>query len=57
MPDKEEQTESQICIITERVTPLAVHKAAQELQQETLKWGLHTIAVRDFPSFEVTRRC
>jgi len=38
------ETDAQLCIITERITPLAQYAEQQELQQETIKWGLYAIA-------------
>lgn len=38
------ETDAQLCIITERITPLAQHAQQQELQQETIKWGLYNVA-------------
>ncbi|KAF4125766.1 SCY1-like protein 1 [Geosmithia morbida] len=41
------ETESYIYIATERVVPLRWHVRRKSLSQETIKWGLHGIAVRD----------
>lgn len=38
------ETDAQLCIITERITPLASHAGQPDLQQETIKWGLYNIA-------------
>ena len=40
------QTESYIYIATERLTPLSWHVKRKSLTEETIKWGLHNVAVR-----------
>lgn len=40
------QSDSHIYVITERLTPLAWHIRRKSLTPETIKWGLHSIAVR-----------
>lgn len=38
------ETESHIYIITERVAPLSWHVKRKSLSEETIKWGLYTVA-------------
>jgi hypothetical protein len=40
------QTDQLIYIATERVTPLGWSTKRKALSEESLKWGLHNIAVR-----------
>ncbi|KAF2673260.1 protein kinase [Microthyrium microscopicum] len=38
------ETETYIYVATERVTPLSWHAKRKSLSQETIKWGLHSVA-------------
>lgn len=39
------KTEAYIYIATERITPLRWHVKRKSLSPETIKWGLHSVAV------------
>ena len=47
------QTDQLIYIATERVTPLGWATKRKALSEESLKWGLHNIAVR-YPALQPT---
>jgi SCY1-like protein 1 len=47
-----DQTETYIYIATERVVPLRWHVRRKSLAPETIKWGLHGIAVRIMSLFQ-----
>ena len=38
------ENDNQICIITEKITPLSWHVKRKSLRQETINWGIYTIA-------------
>ena len=40
-----DQTDTYIYIATERVVPLRWHVRRKSLSPETIKWGLHNVAV------------
>jgi hypothetical protein len=40
------QNESNLYIVTERVTPLDWQVRRRSISEETAKWGLHTVSVR-----------
>lgn len=41
------QTESNLYIVTERVVPLEWQVKRRSLSEETAKWGLYTVSVRE----------
>ena len=38
------ENDSQICIVTEKVTPLSWHIKRKSSSEETIKWGIYTVA-------------
>ena len=38
------ETESNVYVITEKVTPLGWHVRRKSLSEETIKWGLYTVS-------------
>lgn len=48
------QTDASIYIVTERLTPLAWYTKRKSLAEETLKWGLYSVAVCKLVSYAQT---
>ncbi|KAG5998976.1 hypothetical protein E4U43_002339 [Claviceps pusilla] len=51
------ETETYIYIATERVVPLRWHVKRKSLAPETIKWGLHSIAVSEIPLNQLLYAC
>lgn len=48
------QSETYIYIATERLVPLSWHVRRKTLAEETIKWGLYSVAVRIPTSLEIS---